>query len=91
MVEMKSIPQQGLKPPSGRSLTRFLKNRRQETHFFYQPDAFSEHTHTPEPLKLHVIHQKVSGLHQLVDLLQQLLLPLSVLVGLVIIWAEGNT
>lgn len=39
----------------------------------------------PEPFKLHIIHQKISGLHQFVDLLQELLFLLSVLFGLVII------
>lgn len=40
---------------------------------------------SPQPLELHVIHKEVSGLHQLVDLLQQVLLPLPVLLGLAIV------
>lgn len=40
---------------------------------------------SPQPFKLHVVHQEVSGLHQLVDLLQQLFLPLPVLLGLVLV------
>lgn len=44
----------------------------------------------PEPFELHVIHQKISGLHQLVDLLQELLFLLPVLDGLVIICGAGQ-
>jgi len=39
----------------------------------------------PESLKLHVVHQEIPGLDQLVDLLQQFFLLLPVLAGLVII------
>lgn len=39
----------------------------------------------PEPFKLHIIHQKIPGLHQFVDLLQELLFLLSVLAGLVVV------
>lgn len=45
---------------------------------------------TPEPFKLHIVYQEVSGLHQLVDLLQQFFLLLSVLVGLVLICSTGE-
>lgn len=40
---------------------------------------------SPQPFKLHIIHQEVSGLHQLVDLLQQLFFLLPVLLGLVLV------
>lgn len=40
----------------------------------------------PESFKLNIVHQEISGLHQLVDLLQQFLLLLPILVGLVVIW-----
>lgn len=45
---------------------------------------------TPEPFELHIVHQEISGLHQLVDLLQQLFFLLPVLVGLVIICSTGQ-
>lgn len=49
-------------------------------HIYLNENLFS---HSPQPFELHVIHEEVSGLHQLVDLLQQLFL--SVLLGPVLV------
>lgn len=48
-------------------------------------------TQLPEPLKLHIIHQKIPRFHQLVYLLYQLLFLLLLLVGLLILCSTGNT
>lgn len=45
---------------------------------------------SPESFKLHIVHQEISGLHQLVNLLQQLFFLLPVFVGLVIICSTGQ-
>lgn len=50
----------------------------------HQPDIIW-FMNTPQPFKLDVVHKEVSGLHQLVDLQKQLLLPLPVLLGLVFV------
>lgn len=43
------------------------------------------HTHSPESFELDVVHQKIPGLDQLLDLPQQLFFLLPVLVGLVLV------
>lgn len=49
------------------------------------------YTQLPEPLKLHIVHQKIPCFHQLVYLLYQFLFPLLLLIGLLILCRTGNT
>jgi len=48
-------------------------------------------TQLPEPLKLHIVHHEIPCFHQLMYLLYQLLFPLLLLVGLLVLCSTGNT
>lgn len=55
------------------------------------PEQGINYTQLPEPLKLHIVHQEIPRFHKLVYLLYQLLFPLLLLIGLLVLCSTGNT